>query len=66
MITLKEALTLTSDDIKKLKDDLTSKIKQNKIGAYVEQLISTELSQSGALRKMDQAYAALMDAVHDG
>ena len=47
MITLKEALTLTSDDIKKLKDDLTSKIKQNKIGAYVEQLISTELSQSG-------------------
>jgi aspartyl-tRNA(Asn)/glutamyl-tRNA(Gln) amidotransferase subunit A len=47
LITLKEALTLASDDIKKLKDDLTSKIKQNNIGAYVEQLLSTDISQSG-------------------
>ena len=48
MITLKEALTLSSDDIKKLKDDLTSKIKESDIGAYVEQLTSTEISQSGS------------------
>lgn len=41
MITLKEALTLASDDIKKLRDDLTSKIKESNIGAYVEQLTST-------------------------
>lgn len=47
MITLKEALTLASDDIKKLRDDLTSKIKENNIGAYVEQLTSTDISQSG-------------------
>ena len=47
MITLKEALALADADIKKLKDDLTLKIKENKIGAYVEQLTSTELSQSG-------------------
>lgn len=47
MITLKEALTLASDDIKKLRDDLTSKIKDSNIGAYVEQLISTDISSSG-------------------
>lgn len=46
-MTLKEALSLASDDIKKLKDDLTSKIKQSNIGAYVEQLTSTDISQSG-------------------
>lgn len=48
MITLKEALTLASDDVKKLKDDLTSKIKENNIGAYVEQLTSKDISQSGS------------------
>lgn len=48
MITLKEALTLASDDVKKLRDDLTSKIKENNIGAYVEQLTSTDISQSGS------------------
>ena len=42
MITLKEALTLASDDIKKIKDDLKKKIKKKNIGAYVEQLVSTE------------------------
>ncbi|MDN5049111.1 Asp-tRNA(Asn)/Glu-tRNA(Gln) amidotransferase subunit GatA [Aliarcobacter butzleri] len=47
MMTLKEALSLASDDIKKLRDDLTSKIKESKIGAYVEQLTSTDISQSG-------------------
>ena len=48
MITLKEALTLASDDIKKLRDDLNQKIKENNIGAYVEQLTSTEISKSGS------------------
>ena len=48
MITLKEALTLASDDIKKLRDDLNQKIKENNIGAYVEQLTSSEISKSGS------------------
>lgn len=48
MITLKEALTLASDDIKKLRDDLTSKIKESNIGAYVEQLTSTNISIFGS------------------
>jgi len=47
LITLKEALSLASDDIKKLRDDLTTKIKENKTGAYVEQLTSTDISTSG-------------------
>ncbi|PUE66332.1 Asp-tRNA(Asn)/Glu-tRNA(Gln) amidotransferase subunit GatA [Arcobacter lacus] len=47
MMTLKEALNLASDDIKKLRNDLTSKIKDSKIGAYVEQLTSADISQSG-------------------
>ena len=48
MITLKEALSLASDDIKKLRDDLTSKIKESNIGAYVEQLASSNISISGS------------------
>lgn len=48
MVTLKEALTLASDDIKKLRDDLTTKIKENNIGAYVEQLTSTDISTAGS------------------
>jgi aspartyl-tRNA(Asn)/glutamyl-tRNA(Gln) amidotransferase subunit A len=48
LITLKEALTLASDDIKKLRDDLTSKIKESNIGAYVEQLTSTNISTFGS------------------
>jgi len=48
LITLKEALSLDSDGIKKLRDDLTSKIKESNIGAYVEQLTSTDISQSTA------------------
>ncbi len=48
MITLKEALSLTSDDIEKLRNDLNQKIKENNTGAYVEQLTSTDISQFGA------------------
>jgi len=48
LITLKEALSLASDDIKKLRDDLDKKIKENNIGAYVEQLTSSEISKSGS------------------
>ncbi len=48
MITLKEALKLNSDDIEKLRDELNQKIKQSNIGAYVEQLTSSELSTSGS------------------
>lgn len=48
MITLKEALSLSSDDIKKLRDDLNQKIKENNTGAYVEQLTSSEISKSGS------------------
>jgi aspartyl-tRNA(Asn)/glutamyl-tRNA(Gln) amidotransferase subunit A len=47
LITLKEALTLASDDIEKLRNDLNQKIKEDNTGAYVEQLISTDISQSG-------------------
>ena len=47
MITIKEALTLASDDIEKLRNDLNQKIKEDNTGAYVEQLISTDISQSG-------------------
>ncbi len=47
MITLKEALTLASDDIEKLRNDLNQKIKEDNTGAYVEQLTSTDISQSG-------------------
>jgi aspartyl-tRNA(Asn)/glutamyl-tRNA(Gln) amidotransferase subunit A len=47
LITLKEALKLNSDEIKKLREDLASKIKQSNLGAYVEQLTNTEISTSG-------------------
>lgn len=47
MITLKEALKLASDDIKKLRDDLNQKIKSSKIGAYIEQLNQIDISQRG-------------------
>lgn len=48
MITLKEALSLNSDQIKELRDELQEKITNNKIGAYVEQLTNTNLSTSGS------------------
>ena len=47
MITLKEALSLDSEGIKKLREELTSKIKENKTGAYVEQLTDSDISTSG-------------------
>lgn len=46
MITLKEALKLNSDEVKKLKEELASKIKESNIGAYVEQLTNTEITDS--------------------
>ena len=46
-MTLKEALSLNSEEIKKLKDDLKHKIKNSKIGAYIEQLENIELNESG-------------------
>lgn len=48
MITLKEALSLNSDEIEKLRDNLTNKIKQSNVGAYVEQLTQTEVNTSGS------------------
>lgn len=48
MITLKEALLLTSDEINKLRNELTEKIKNNNIGAYVEQLTNTDINISGS------------------
>ncbi len=47
MITLKEALNLSADELKKLKDELADKIKQNSDGAYVEQLTNSDISTSG-------------------
>ncbi len=48
MITLKEALSLNSDEIKAIREDLRAKIKEKKeLGAYVEQLKNIELSEYG-------------------
>ncbi|MFA7091882.1 MAG: amidase family protein, partial [Arcobacteraceae bacterium] len=49
MITLKEALTLNSSEIENLRKELKEKIALNKhLGAYVEQLINTELNEANA------------------
>lgn len=49
MITLKEALTLSKEEISSFTDNLKTKIKENKeLGAYVEQLSDSELSIYGA------------------
>jgi len=47
LITLKEALSLSSEEVKNLREDLNYKIKQSNIGAYVEQLTNSEVSTSG-------------------
>lgn len=48
MITLKEALKLSPEEIVNLKQDLAKKIKENSdIGAYIEQLTDTEINQYG-------------------
>lgn len=46
MITLKEALSLSSDEIKNLREDLKDKIQKSNIGAYVEQLTNGDISTS--------------------
>lgn len=48
MITLKEALSLGSEEINKIREDLTSKINESNIGAYVEQLTSQDISKTGS------------------
>lgn len=48
MITLKEALKLSKEEIKNLREDLISKIDENRwIGAYVEQLTGDAISVQG-------------------
>jgi len=47
LITLKEALSLSSEEVKNLREDLSSKIKQSDIGAYVEQLTNRDVTTSG-------------------
>jgi len=47
-MTLKEALKLESEDIQKLKEELSVKIKDSKIGAYVEQLEKKDVNQKGS------------------
>jgi len=46
-MTLKEALSLQSNEIEKFKDDLASKIKNSNLGAYVEQLENKDINRSG-------------------
>lgn len=49
MITLKEALALSSSEIESLRDELKEKIKNNNaLGAYVEQLTNQDLNESGS------------------
>ena len=49
MITLKEALKLSPEEIVTFKQDLSKKIKENRdIGAYVEQLTETDINEYGA------------------
>jgi len=48
VITLKEALSIPKEEIAEVRKELQKKIKQNKdLGAYVEQLIGTDISISG-------------------
>ena len=48
MITLKEALTLSSEEIKEIKKDINAKAKENKeLGGYIEQFLGTDLSNYG-------------------
>jgi aspartyl-tRNA(Asn)/glutamyl-tRNA(Gln) amidotransferase subunit A len=49
LVTLKEALSLDSDGLSSLQEEIKQNIKNNKhIGAYVEQLTDTEISASSA------------------
>jgi aspartyl-tRNA(Asn)/glutamyl-tRNA(Gln) amidotransferase subunit A len=49
LVTLKEALSLSEDEIVNLREEILKRIDENKhLGAYVEQLNSTDVSVSGA------------------
>lgn len=49
MITLKEALTLSQDELQNLKNELSKKIKeQSHIGAYIEQFINSDIYTRGS------------------
>jgi aspartyl-tRNA(Asn)/glutamyl-tRNA(Gln) amidotransferase subunit A len=49
VITLKEALTLSQEELKNLKDELSKKIKeQSHIGAYIEQFTNSEVFTRGS------------------
>jgi aspartyl-tRNA(Asn)/glutamyl-tRNA(Gln) amidotransferase subunit A len=47
MITLKEALSLDKSELKEIKKDINNLAKEKKLGAYVEEFIGTDLSESG-------------------
>ena len=48
MITLKEALKLSNDEICELRKDLSAQIRaKNRLGAYIEQLNGENLNESG-------------------
>ena len=48
MITLKEALTLSNEELKEIKKEINKKAKENKeLGGYIEQFLDTELSEKG-------------------
>ena len=48
MITLKEALTLSKEELKEIKKDINKRAKEQKeLGGYIEQFLDTDLSESG-------------------
>lgn len=47
MITLKEALSLSADEVKNLRGDLREKIKKSDLGAYVENFTNEEINTLG-------------------
>ena len=47
MITLKEALSLDKSELKEIKKEINNLAKEKKLGAYVEEFIESDLSESG-------------------
>jgi len=47
MITLKEALSLDKSELKEIKKEINNLAKEKKLGAYVEEFIENDLSESG-------------------
>ena len=47
MITLKEALSLDKSELKEIKKEINNLAKEKKLGAYVEEFIGSDLSESG-------------------